>query len=119
MTDALEEKIVGGFKAVDQRFSAIEREQNGIISWLERLSASVEKLTEFGGALVSLQTRQAHIEARQTDMALDIDNLDGRMSDIESNKKVADWRNGAIIAILSSIATAIVGVAVSVAFGAK
>lgn len=111
MTEAIEAKIDGLRDTTEARLAGIEREQHGIVSWLERLSASVEKVADFAGALLTVQTKQAHFDAKLTDVILDIDGLDSRMSDIESDRKLSRWRDGAIIAGLSSAATAAIAFA--------
>lgn len=102
MTDALEAKIDGLAANMETRFSSHEKEQAGMVSWMERLSSSVDKLVELGGSMVAVQQRMSVIEGSQRDQALDIDGLDNRMSDIESTRKadklgseITKWTLGA------------------------
>ena len=87
MTDAIEEKIDGLKAVTETRFAHLEKEQAGMVAWMERLSASVDRLVDFGSSLLAVQQRTSNVENMVRDQALDIDGLDHRLSDIESSRK--------------------------------
>lgn len=94
MTDALEAKIDGLAQNMETRFAAHEKEQAGMVAWMERLSSSVDRLVDFGSSLLAIQQRTTNVEGRVSDIQLDIDALDSRMSDIESEKKADGLKTG-------------------------
>lgn len=116
-TETIEAKIDGLQNVMEARFSSHEKEQAGIIAWMERLSASIERMVDFGNTVTALQHRTAAVEGSQSDMTLDIDALDTRLSNIEVNRKADAVRQGAIStglgaalgALIGAVATKLVG----------
>lgn len=92
MTAALEAKIDG-----------LQREQNGMAAWLERLSLGIERVADFGATMAVLQTKQAHTDGVLSDLSLDVDGLETRLSSIESNNKVGRWVTNSALALISTI----------------
>lgn len=86
-------KIDGLASVVDTRFKAHEKEQAGVVAWMERLANGLDRLVEMGSTMTAVQHRIAAVEHTARDQALDIDGLDTRMSDIESNRKADGLRS--------------------------
>ena len=87
MTEALEAKIDAVGSIMEARFSHADMERAGLVSWMERVSGAVDRLVALSSNILLIQQRTQTVEASVADMALDIDGLDTRMSDIESNRK--------------------------------
>lgn len=94
---------------MDVRFSHVEREQAGMRDWMERLSNSIERLAEVTSNFLALQQRVSSVERSHSDLALDVDGLDTRMSDIEKKGIGRDLINKVWIALAASGATAAIG----------
>ena len=86
-------KIDGLASVMDTRFKAHEKEQAGVVAWMERLANGVDRIIEMGSTMTSVQHRISAVEHATQDQALDIDGLDTRMSDIESHRKADSLRS--------------------------
>ena len=101
MTAALEAKIDG-----------LQREQNGMAAWLERLSLGIERVADFGATMAVLQTKQAHTDGVLSDLALDVNGHEDRLSSIESNNKIGRWVSNSILALISTVIGASIAYAI-------
>lgn len=119
MTEAIKAQLDGLKDHMDTRFAAHERDQAGMVAWMERLSASVDRLVDFGSSLLAIQQRTAAIEGAVSDVKIDIDGLDTRMSDIESNRKADAAKNDITKWGLGATGGAIVAYVVQQLIGAK
>lgn len=117
MSDLLEAKIDGLATVMNTRFSAHEKEQAGVVAWMERLANGLDRLVEMGSTMTAVQHRVAAVEHVARDHALDLDGLDTRMSDIESNRKAEKLRSSWVGWGLGATGGALVAYAVQTFLG--
>lgn len=92
-------KLDGMDQRNDARFNAQQREQDGIVSWLERLTAMLEKTLVLEERLSASDKIQAEMKTEQVAIKADLQN-------IKTAHAVSSWRLGATVSAFTLAAGA-------------
>ena len=99
---------VRGIDATQQaRFDGIEREQSSMREWMGRLSDAIDRQVNITAKFIGLEVKQGQLESQISDIKLDLQSTNEKVSTIKESNIRAQLVIGGISAFVSSFATAI------------